>query len=117
MLGKGGISVLQTAIFFIMYRELYAGIYRKHDQYHTNVKSHLCQQSFKNQLHILIIFTKQINFYIKRLVIYEKKNPNNTNELLKKKFCWDLIKQSLVYNANALPLVLSRELRYSNQMS
>ena len=88
-----------------MHRLLSKGIYRKHDQYHTSVKSHLCQQSFKNQLHIFINFTDRLIFFRKRIILYEKKKTNNTNVLLKK-FCWYLIQQSFVFHANALPLVL-----------
>ena len=63
-----------------MNRELFAGIYRKHDQYHTSVifKSHWCQQSFKIEQEIeQEISYKQIYFYIKRIVLYEKKTPTN----------------------------------------
>ena len=57
-----------------MNRELFAGIYRKHAQYHTSVnfKSHWCQQSFKIEQHFLINFTNRLFFYIKRKVLYEK---------------------------------------------
>ena len=68
-------EALYAVIIFYMNQELSAGIYRKHDQYHTSVnfKSHWCQKSFKIQQPFLINFTNSLILYKKRIVLYEKK--------------------------------------------